>query len=99
MFKAHDYAFQIEVTLNSIFDCERDEMGGIADTNFIEKQPFIPIVLIMGNFYNKSGPSFKNKIDGFFEKYNLEMGKSITQIGEEKIKYILEDFKKIVSTI
>ncbi|HZK57374.1 MAG TPA: hypothetical protein VFD17_03600 [Clostridia bacterium] len=99
MFKPHNYAYQIEVTLHSVFKNEKHGIGGIADANFIEKNPFIAIALILGNFYNKVHASFKEKIDGFFAKYHTEMGKSISEIGEETIKSIVRDFTDIVSTI
>ena len=99
MFKAKDYAFQIKVTLDSIFKRKEHELGGLSQIYHIEKQPFIAIVMILGNFYNKADDSFKMKIDEFLEIYSLEMGKSIEEIGEEKIKSIMDDFKKIVSTI
>ncbi len=35
----------------------------------------------------------------FFGKYYSEMGKSISEIGEDKIKEIVKDFNSIVSTI
>lgn len=99
MFKPHNYAYQIEVTVHAMFKSEKYGMGGIADANFIEKDPFIAIALILGNFYNKVHISFKEKIDGFFEKYYMEMGKSISEMGEETIKNIMKDFTDIVSTI
>lgn len=99
MFKTHDYAFQIEVTIKAIFNCDKYDIGGIADANFIERQPFIAIALVLGNFYNKIDISYKEKIDDFFGKYYSEMGKSISEIGEEKIKEIIKDFNSIVSTI
>lgn len=99
MFKPNDYAFQIEVTVKAMFNCDRYGIGGIADANFIERQPFVAIALVLGNFYNKVGTSYKEKIDDFFGKYYLEMGKSIPEIGEEKIKDIIKDFNSIVSTI
>ncbi len=99
MFKPQDYAFQIEVTVKAIFNCNKYELGGIADANFIEKDPFIAIAIVLGNFYNKVDGSFKEKIDEFFNKYYLEMGKSILDIGEEKIKSIVKDFNNIVATI
>ncbi len=99
MFKPLDYAFQIEVTVKAVFKCDKYGIGGIADANFIEKQPFIAMALVLGNFYNKVDISFKYKIDDFFGKYYLEMGKSISEIGEEKIKEIIKDFNSIVSTI
>lgn len=66
MFKTHDYAFQIEVTIKAIFNCDKYDIGGIADANFIERQPFIAIALVLGNFYNKIDISYKEKIDDFF---------------------------------
>lgn len=99
MLKDHDYAYQIEVTVRAMFNCDKYGIGGIADANFIVKQPFIAIALVLGNFYNKVDICYKEKIDDFLGKYYLEMGKSISEIGEEKIKDILRDFNEIVSTI
>ncbi|WP_313757490.1 hypothetical protein [Tissierella sp.] len=99
MFKPYDYAFQIEVTVRAIFNCKKYELGGIADANFIEKNPFIAIAIVLGNFYNKVDGSFKERIDEFLNKYYLEMGKSILEIGEEKIKNIMKDFNSIIATI
>lgn len=99
MFKANDYAFQIEVTLRAIFKCNRYGIGGIVDADFIEKQPFIAIAFALGNYYNKIDISFKDKIDDFFKKYHSETGKSINEIGEEKIKEIISDFNNIIATI
>lgn len=99
MFRPHDYAFQIEVTVRAMFNCDKYGLGGIADSGFIEERPFIAIAIVLGNFYNKVDISYKNKIDEFIQKYYLEMGKSITEIGGEKIKCIIEDFNNIVGTI
>lgn len=99
MFKPHDYAQQIEVTLKALFKRDRFEIGGIVDANFIERNPFIAIAFALGNFYNKADTSFKNRIDEFFEVNYSEMGKSMGEIGEEKLKRIVEEFKDIVATI
>jgi len=99
MFKPHDYAYQIEATVKAIFKCEKYELGGIADANFIEKDPFIAIAFVLGNFYNKVDRSFKEKIDEFLNVYYLDMGKSISEIGEERIKSIVKDFNNIIATI
>ncbi|NMB08107.1 MAG: hypothetical protein GX981_06980 [Tissierellia bacterium] len=99
MFNSHNYAYQIEVTVKAMFNCDKYDIGGIADANFIEKDPFIAIALVLGNFYNKVDSIYKEKIDGFFRKYYLEMGKSILEIGEEKIRKIIKDFNNIISAI
>jgi len=99
MFKPHDYAQQIEATLKALFKRDRFEIGGIVDANFIERNPFIAIAFALGNFYNKADTSFKNRIDEFFEVNYSEMGKSMGEIGEEKLKRIVEEFKDIVATI
>lgn len=99
MFKPHNYAFQIEVTVHSVFKNEKCGIGGIADAGFIERNPFIAIALVLGNFYNKVHISFKERIDDFFAKYYTEMGKSISEMREETIRNIVKDFIDIVSKI
>lgn len=99
MFNPHNYAFQIEVTVKSVFNCGKYGLVCISNANFIEKQPFVSMAFVLGNFYNKVDSSYKVEIDEFFQKYCLEMDKSISEIGEEKIKKIIEDFNSIVSTI
>lgn len=99
MFRPHDYAFQIETTIKAIFHCDRYGLGGIADADFIEKQPFIAIAMVLGNFYNKVPVQTKNKLDKFFLDYNCEMGKSIGEIEEETIKKITKEFNNIIATI
>ncbi|SDX80108.1 hypothetical protein SAMN05660923_02960 [Tepidimicrobium xylanilyticum] len=99
MFNPQEYAYQIEVTVKAIFKCDKYGLGGIADANFIKRDPFIAIAFILGNFYNKADASFKMKIDDYIGKYYIEMGKSMEEIGEEKVKNLVKDFHEIVSTI
>ncbi|HHV37893.1 MAG TPA: hypothetical protein GXX70_00170 [Tepidimicrobium sp.] len=99
MSKFHDYAYQIEVTVKAMFNCNRYDIGGIADASFIEREPFIAIALVLGNFYNKVDASFKEKIDDFLGKYYLQMGKGMSEIGGERVKDMVKDFNEIVSTI
>lgn len=101
MFKAKDYAFKIKTTLNAIFDIESEKfgLGLVSSIDFIEKNPFIPMSMILGNYYNKLGDKEKMKIDDFIETYSWLMGKSIEEIGEEKIKEIISDFNEIVATV
>lgn len=98
MFKTDDYAFQIRITLKSIFNCDDFGLGLIADTEFIENSPFIPMIMVLGNFYNKMDENSKMQIDDFIERYNWLMGKSIEEIGEEKIKEIIKYFNEIAAT-
>lgn len=99
MFVPHSYAFQIETTTRAIFHCDRGGIGGIADADFIESNPFIAITIVLGNFYNKIDINTKSKIDKFIEDYYSEMGKSIKDIGEDTIKKIIKEFNDIIRTI
>lgn len=98
MFKTHDYAFQIETTTRSVFNKDKFGLGIVANSDFIEKNPFIPISLVLGNFYNKLDDSSKIKIDDFIERYYWLMDKTIEEIGEPKIKEIIKEFNEIAST-
>ena len=99
IFKTHDYAFQIKTTTRAMFNCEDFGLGLISDTEFIEDNPFIPMIMVLGNFYNKMDGNSKIKIDDFIERYNWLMGKSIEEIGETKIEEIIREFNKIVATV
>lgn len=99
MFVTYDYAFQIQTTIRAIFNCGEFGLGVIADTDFIEKNPFIPITMVLGNFYNKVSHRSKIKIDDFIETYYWLMDKTIEEIGEEKIKIIIKQFNNIVATV
>jgi predicted restriction endonuclease len=99
MFDPYNYAFQIGVTVKAIFKSSKYELVGIADENFIEKRPFVSMAFVLGNFYNRADNSHKAEIDEFFQKYSLDMDRSISDIGEEKIQRIIENFNNIVATI
>lgn len=101
MFKPQDYAFKISTTTKAIFNIENDKFGFgvIADINFIKKNPFIAMTIVLGNFYNKMDDNSKVKIDDFIETYSWLMDKSIQELGEEKIKKIITEFNNIVATV
>ena len=86
MFDTRKYAFQIETTFRVVFKCQRYGIGVLAESYFIEKNPFLAITTVLGNYYNKLDNKSKEKLDEFIEAYHLEMGKSIEEIGEEKNK-------------
>lgn len=99
MFKPYDYAYQIEVTVKAVFKCGKYELVSIYDARFIERQPFVSMAFVLGNFYNRAGSRHKAEIDEFFHKYSLDMDKSISEIGEEKTQRIIQDFNNIISTV
>lgn len=99
MFKVKDYAFQIEITTKAIFNTDKFGLGLVADSEFIEKNPFISISLVLGNFYNKLDSTSKVKIDDFIERYYWLMDKTIEEIGETKIKEIIKEFNEIVASV
>lgn len=99
MFMPYDYAFQIGTTTKAIFNCGEFGLGVIADTEFIEKNPFIPMIMVLGNFYNKVDEKSKVRIDDFVERYYWLMDKDIEKIGQLKIQEIVKEFNDIVSTV
>lgn len=99
MFKVHDYAFQIETTAKSVFKRDNFGLGIVTVSDFIEKNPFIAISLVLGNFYNKLDDNSKVKIDDFIERYHWLMDKTIEEIGEIKIKEIIKEFHEITTTV
>lgn len=99
MFKPQDYAFQIETTTKAVFKPGDFGLGVVADSDFIEKNPFIPISLVLGNFYNKIDDNSKVLIDDFMERYYWLMDKSIEEIGQPKMDEIIKEFNGIVKIV
>lgn len=99
MFKTQDYALQIGVTLKSIFKPDEFGLGIVTELDFIEKNPFIPISLVLGNFYNSLDSKSKVKVDDFIERYYWLMDKTIEELGEAKTKEIVKEFNEIVKTL
>lgn len=99
MFKTHDYAFQIETTTKAVFKPGDFGLGVVMNSDFIEKNPFIPISLVLGNFYNKIDSNSKILIDDFMERYYWLMDKTIEEIGEVKMKEIIKEFNEIVKIV
>lgn len=99
MFRPNDYAFQIEVTAKAVLKPGDFGLGVVLDSDFIENNPFIPISLVLGNFYNKVDNNSKVKIDDFIERYYWLMDKTIKELGESKIKEIIKEFNEIVKTV
>lgn len=97
----HTYAQKIEDLTRQVFHCDKfqGDIGGIAETNFIEGNPFIPIIAVIGNLYNKVDDEGRDIINEFVKKYDWETKKSISDFTEKEIKEIIEQFTNIVNLI
>lgn len=99
MFNTKSYSTQIQANAMTIFKCDERGIGGLADLNQIERDPFYTILFIMGNYYNKLEGKSKKKIDLFVGTYSDQFGKSIEEIGEFDMKLITSELNEIISTI
>ena len=94
-YPAHSYALQIESISRRVFnESDRGGFGGIADANFCERNPLTAIVSSLARIYEDNN---KLVIDNFIQELYWDIGKSITEIGEDEIKKIIIDFRKIVN--
>ncbi len=85
MFNSHNYAYQIEVTVKAMFNCDKYDIGGIADANFIEKILLLLQLLYWETFTIK-WIQFIKKNRWVFGKYYLEMGKVYQKLGKKNKK-------------
>lgn len=69
MGNAKQYATEIEHILCKVFDCKRFGFGGIVDSDFIRKNPFIAIASGLAFIYAEDS-SKKCEIDLYLEKYS-----------------------------
>lgn len=99
MFIAKDYAFQIQVTTRAVFNLEEFGLGMITDLDYIKKNPLIPIMTVLGNFYNKVDERRKMEIDDFIENFYWLAGKSIEEIQEDRLARMIKTFNQIVAKV
>ena len=93
-YPAHSYALQIESILRKTFELsDRGGFGGIADADTCESFPFIAIVSALATKYKFSN---QKEIDDFISEYYYDLRKSINELGEVKIKEIIEEFKELM---
>lgn len=94
-----NYSTQIQANAMTIFKCGERGIGGLADLNQIERDPFYTILFILGNYYNKLDEKSKKKVDLFIGTYSDQFGKSIGEIGEFDMNLISSELNEIISTI
>lgn len=99
MFIAKNYAFQIQTTTKAVFNLGEFGLGLITDLEYIEKNPLIPIMTVLGNFYNKVDQTSKMEIDDFIENFYWLAGKSIEEIEEDRLARMIKTFNHIVAKV
>lgn len=94
-YSAHSYALQIESIFRRVLDLtDRGGFGGLADADFCERNPFIAISVILSKSYTASN---KGIIDELISSYYWDVGKSISEVGESRIKEIIEKVKEVLN--
>jgi|SRR5699024_11898885 len=99
MFDTRKFAIQIQATTRTIFKCDENGIGGLANIEQIENDPFSTILFVVGNYYNKIDQCSKKKVDLFVGAYVDQLHKSIQDLGEENIKSIISEFNEIIKTV
>lgn len=61
------YAIRIEVYLREVFGCERFGFGGIANSDFIRKQPFTAMLSALSYIYANAESEKRENIEEFIK--------------------------------
>ncbi|MGU9539336.1 hypothetical protein ACQX0N_10195 [Clostridium tepidum] len=95
----HSYAVEIEHILCNIFNCERFGFGGIVNADYIDRNPYSAIACGLSVYYLNVSQEQQKDIDKLLNEYCFYNNKSITEIGEDEIKKIISDFRKLLDKI
>lgn len=95
----HSYAINIEQKVRGLIGnrIDRYALGGMIDSDYIEYGGMV--VAICAGLVKYYGNGNNEKIDKFLEGISEYNGVSFSDIGEEKIKDISDDFEKLVDFI
>ncbi|MCB2299900.1 hypothetical protein [Clostridium tagluense] len=98
MINLHQYAVSLEHTLRGILECDRGGLGGLIDADAIEYgSMFTVIVSTLSIKY--IGEKNTELIDRFIESILEYEGKRMAEIGEQKIKGIIDSYREVYSQL
>lgn len=80
MLNPQNYAVRIEQIMRSAFECERSDIGGLVESDYIKKYPFTAMISTIMYLCKHNDIDSINVASDFFEKYSYYGQWSIEQI-------------------
>lgn len=74
------YAVSIERIMRSAFDCDRSDMGGLVESDYIRKYPFTAMMSTIMYLCERSDSNGINVASDFFNKYSYYGQWSVDQL-------------------
>ena len=96
-FESHGLAINIEHKLSNYFDCERFGLGSYINSDSIERDLYITLVIALAPAYKNAGRVKQKEIDDFLENNYKYSEMNIEQIGISNVELIFEDLKRFLS--
>ena len=93
----HSLALELETTARKIMNFNDSPIGTIYDSNSIEYENFIEVMVILLKVKNNF--TADEKIEIFANKYNPYARKSMNDMGIETANAIYNEFKRLLASI
>lgn len=92
------YALPLEVLFRGVFHCDMNGVGGLVRAGNFEYRPISTSMMLLCKHIvgsNEDSELF-DKLEVFMFKYGEFMEKSMSELGEEKVKELIIDIRNII---
>ena len=69
MTSAQNYAVRIEITMRDAFECGRFEIGGLINSDYVKKNPFMAMMITLAYLCDRGEAESTKIITEFFERF------------------------------
>lgn len=90
----HFEAIRLEHIVCSVYDCDRGGIGGLANSDTFEKQPFLAAVLSLSPAYQKQTEI--KEIEQFFDYYKTVFDYPDENLTDEELKNYISKLSELV---
>ena len=96
--RAQNYAIEIERAMRAALPCERGDLAGVANSDYIRKQPFEAIEEALRYYSSDCRSDGYKKASGFLGEFDSLKGQTIddileSEIGDESLDKMVEAFR------
>lgn len=94
----HANAVTMEEFMKKEFKAERYDLGGIIDSDYIDRNSnfWNCIIIIIAKYYSTFYSDKKQKIDDFLEKYKDFSNVELRNIQQEDFELIMDELSKLI---
>lgn len=90
----HNEAFELELIVRRVFNCDRNGVMGIADADHLERCPYDAAIVVFAPLYKTN--SKIDEIDQFMDDFSCYFTFDDFQYSKEKVREYIDGLRELV---